>query len=81
MPLVMLQCDSWESPQSPLMVEFLGTPVDAGSFQAAAAGPSLHAVHLPAWGLLVTAHAMAADEHVKLIGEPAARCPCSLRLR
>ena len=79
-PLVMLQCASWEQPQSPVLVEFLSTPVDAGSFRAAAAAPSLHAVHLPAWGLLLTAHAMAADEHVKLIGAPAQPARCILSL-
>ena len=69
-PLVMLQCDSWKDPKSPVLVEFLTTPVDPSSFMAVSPAPSLHAVHLAPWGLLLIAHAMAADEHVKMIGAP-----------
>ena len=75
----MVHCPAWagsQGPQPASLVEFFPADTTPGSFPAAAPGPSLHTAFLPAWRLLITAHAWAADEHVKLIG-----VPCSKRVR
>ena len=72
-PLVMVQCEAWagaaQQPQQASLVEFFPASIQPDSCTGTHALPSLHAAFLPAWHLLLTAHGLASDEHVKLVGE------------
>ena len=79
----MVHCASWagraaQQPQQASLVEFFAAVVQPEAAAEAAPGPSLHAAYLALWRLLLTAHGLASDEHVKLIGMRAPPCSCAL---
>ncbi|KAK9815356.1 hypothetical protein WJX72_002240 [[Myrmecia] bisecta] len=73
-PLALLEWTRWDAtskaaPEGLQLASFFPQPVVP---EAAASGPYLHAVYLPAWGVVLAAHRKANDEHIRLleVGNP-----------
>lgn len=70
-PMTVLQWDSWEQdPTNLRTVDFFAFNIDpeAGNVDRPGTLAGLEAVSLPSWGLTITAHRKANDDHIQLIG-------------